>query len=67
MPRLNYIKFGEIPSICSQDIVGKRKSGVNEWPLLCFKCAINDVELSQARSCQFECIYQIWWNSLNLF
>ena len=25
-----YIKFGEIPSICSQDIEWKRKSNINQ-------------------------------------
>ena len=27
-----YIKFGEIVSICSQDIEGKRNSDVNQGP-----------------------------------
>ena len=27
-----YIKFGEIPSICSQDIERKRNFGVNQGP-----------------------------------
>ena len=38
-----YIKFGEILSICSQDIKRKRNSGVNEGPKLCYICAKKDV------------------------
>ena len=38
-----YIKFGEIMSICSKNIEGKRNFGVNQGPLLWYKCAKNDV------------------------
>ena len=41
-----YIKFGENLPICSQDIDCKQNSGVNQGPLLCYKCAkSNDLEL----------------------
>ena len=38
-----YEKFGEIMSICSQDIEGKRNFGVNQGPQQWYKCAKNDV------------------------
>ena len=38
-----YIKFGEILSICSQDIEQKQNFGINQGPLLLYKCAKNDV------------------------
>ena len=38
-----YIKFGEIMSICSKNIERKRNFGVNQGPLLWYKCAKNDV------------------------
>ena len=38
-----FLKFGEILSISSQDIEQKRNSGVNQEPLLWYKCAKNDV------------------------
>ena len=55
-----YIKFGQILSICSQDIERKlnfdqikgHNSGKNVLK--------NDMQQSQARSCQYECIYKIW-------
>ena len=34
-----YIKFGEILSICSQDIERKRNSGINQGPQLLYKWA----------------------------
>ena len=34
-----YIKFGEILSFCSQYIEEKRNFGVNQGPLLWYKCA----------------------------
>ena len=34
----SYIKFGEIRSICSQDIERKRNFGLNQRPLLWYKC-----------------------------
>ena len=34
-----YINFGEILFICSQDIERKRNFGVNQGPLLWYKCA----------------------------
>ena len=34
----SYIKFGEIPSICSQDIERKQNFGLNQRPLLWYKC-----------------------------
>ena len=55
-----YIKFGEILSICSQDIELKRNYGVNQGPKLWYKCAKNDVQQSQRISCQYESIYKIW-------
>ena len=38
-----YFNFGEILSICFQDIEQKQKFGVNQGPLLWYKCAKNDV------------------------
>ena len=35
----SYIKFGEILSICSQDIERKQNSGVNQGPIFWYKCA----------------------------
>ena len=55
-----YIKFGEIVCICSPVIERKQNFGVNEGPELWYKYANNDVGQSQARSCQYECIYKIW-------
>ena len=49
-----YIKFGEILSIRPQDI--ERKSRAITMVQMCE----NDVQESQARSCQFQCIYKIW-------
>ena len=37
-----YIKFGEILSICSQDIERKQNFGVNQGPKHWYKCAKND-------------------------
>ena len=37
------IKFGEILSICSQDIKWKQNFGLNQLPWLWYKCAKNDV------------------------
>ena len=34
-----YIKFGEILSICFQDIEGKQNFGVNQGPKHWYKCA----------------------------
>ena len=47
-PRLDLVnidvhtKFGQILSICSQDIEWKQNSDVNQGPLLCQNFAIND-------------------------
>ena len=49
-----YIKLREIMSICSQDIERKRNLGVNQGPLLWYKFGENDMQKSQARSCQNE-------------
>ena len=38
-----YLKIGEILSICSQDIERKRNFGVNQWPLLWYKCVNYEV------------------------
>ena len=38
-----YIKFGEILSICSQDIEWKRNFGVNQGPWLWYKFGKNDM------------------------
>ena len=38
-----HIKFGEILSICSQDIERKQSFGINQGPQLCYKCEKNDV------------------------
>ena len=38
-----YIKFGEILSICAQDIKLKQNFGVNQWPKRWYKCEKNDV------------------------
>ena len=38
-----YIKFGEILSICSQDIEQKQNSSVNQGPQLEYNCVKNDV------------------------
>ena len=38
-----YIKFGEILSICSQDIEQKQSFGINQGPLRWYKCRKNDV------------------------
>ena len=38
-----YIKFGENLSICPQDIEWKLNSGNNQRPVLCYKCAENDM------------------------
>ena len=38
-----YIKFGEILSICSEDSERKQNFGVNQGPLLWYKCAKNDM------------------------
>ena len=54
------VKFGEIQSICSQDIGQKRNFGVNQGPKLWYKSAKNDMHQSQASSCQYECIIKIW-------
>ena len=40
-----YIKFGEILSICSQDIERKRNFGINQGSLLWYKCVENDVTI----------------------
>ena len=61
-----YIKFGQIPSICSQNIRRKRNFGVNQRPFVWYKCAKKDGKQSQARSCQFEYICKIWGNSVIL-
>ena len=47
-----HTKFGQILSICSQDIVRKRNSDVNQGPLLRQNFAKNDGQQSQARACQ---------------
>ena len=39
----SYIKFGQNMCIYSQDIERKRNFGVNQGPLLWYKCAQNDV------------------------
>ena len=46
-----YIEFGEILSICSQEIEWKLNSRVNQGPLFWYKCVNNDVPQSQLRSC----------------
>ena len=38
-----YIKFSENQSIISKDIERKQNSGVNQRPLLWYKCPKNDV------------------------
>ena len=38
-----YIKFGEILSICSQDIERKQHSGLNQGPSFWYKCVKNEV------------------------
>ena len=55
-----YIKFGEILSICSQDIERKLNFDQIKGHNSGKKCAKNDMQQSQARSCQYECIYKIW-------
>ena len=47
-----HTKFGQILSICSQDIERKRNSDVNQGPQLRQNFAKNDGQRSQARSCQ---------------
>ena len=55
------IKFGEILSICSQDIERKRNFGVNHMAIhLVQMCAKNDRLQSQPRFHQYQCIYIIW-------
>ena len=49
-----YIKYGEILSICSQDIERKRNFDVNQGPLLWYKCSKNDMHQSKAGPCQYE-------------
>ena len=39
---ISYTKFGKNLSICTKDIVRKRKGEVNEGPYLCYKFAEND-------------------------
>ena len=38
-----YVKFGENQSICSQGNERKQNFGINQGPLLWYKCAKNDV------------------------
>ena len=49
-------------SIFSQDIEGKRNIGVNQRPLLWYKFGKKDVYQYQARSCQYESIYNLGEN-----
>ena len=55
-----YITFGEILSICFQDIGWKRTFGVNQGSLLWYKFCQIDVYQSKARYCQYDCIYEIF-------
>ena len=47
-----HTKFGQILSICSQDIERKRNSDVNQGQLLCQNFVKNDGQQFQARACQ---------------
>ena len=57
-----FIKFGEILPIGSQDIEGKLNFGVNQASraITLVKIAENIMHQSQARSCQYQCIYKVW-------
>ena len=48
----------------SQDIEEKRYLDVNQGPSLWYKCEKNDLLQSKARSCQYQCTYKIWINSI---
>ena len=62
-----YAKFGQNPSIRSEDIERKRNSDVNQGQQLYNKSTKIDAQQSQPRSCQYQCICKIWSNSINLF
>ena len=55
-----YLKFGDILSICSQDIERKQTFDLNQGPELWYKFGKNDMKQFKARSCQYKCIYKIW-------
>ena len=54
-----YIKFGKILPIASRDIHWTGNFGINKGQLLWYKFLKKVVQQSQARSCQYECIYKI--------
>ena len=60
-----HTKFGQILSICSQDIERKRNSEINQGRLLRQNFAKNDGQQSQARSCQIWWAYKIWSDCVN--
>ena len=62
-----HTKFGQILSIHSQDIQRKQNSDVNQGPSLLQNLAKNDGQQSQARSCQCQCAYKIWSDSVISF
>ena len=47
-PNIDYVKFGEILSSCSQDIEQKQKSDINQGPYLCYKFATRGPEGPEA-------------------
>ena len=59
-------KFHEIPSICYLAMTEDEKTSVKGHNSTT-NVQKNDVQQSQPQSCQYQCIYTIWLNSINSF